>query len=159
MSPLNYLWLCSIEHFMIVLPFNYVGWEGSYCFLFFFRGWLFTARGRVRERCSEVRLRRLRILVHWPELFLNLQLGPLLVVLKVHISCAGSVMGCVGIYFGNLEFQLCGVKNHASVWKWMTYIFFVQRLRVLVSSSQVQGNSSNWVCFYSISSLPSVPRE
>ena len=35
MSPLNYLWLCSIEHFMIVLPFNYVGWEGSYCFLFF----------------------------------------------------------------------------------------------------------------------------
>ena len=34
MSPLNYLWLWSIEHFVIVLPFNYVGWEGSYCFLF-----------------------------------------------------------------------------------------------------------------------------
>ena len=31
------------------------------------------------------------------------------------IPCVDSVMGCVGIYFGNLEFQLCGVKNHASV--------------------------------------------
>ena len=99
------------------------GLGGKLLFSIFFRGWLFTARGRVRERCSEVRLRRLRILVHWPELFLNLQLGPLLVVLKVHISCAGSVMGCVGIYFGNLEFQLYCVKNHASTWKWMTYIF------------------------------------
>ena len=37
---------------------------------------------------------------------------------------AYSVIGLtVGIYFGNLEFQLYCVKNHASTWKWMTYIF------------------------------------
>ena len=36
--------------------------------------------------------------------------------------------------------------------------FFVQRLRALVSSSQVQGDSSNWVRLYSFSSLPSASR-
>ena len=86
--------------------------------IFLFRGWLFAALGGVRERCSEVRLRRLRILVDQNYFWIYNWCCT-----EGTYPCAGSVMGCVGIYFGNLEFQLYCVKNHASVWMRMTYIF------------------------------------
>ena len=128
MSPLNYLWLCSIEHFVIVLPFNYVGWEGSYCFLFFLEAdssLRLVAWGRdVLKWDSEgfefwwTRIIFLRILVDQNYFWIYNWC-----CIEGTYPCAGSVMGCVGIYFGNLEFQLYCVKNHASVWMRMTYIF------------------------------------
>ena len=46
-SDMRYLWTL----FIIMLPFNYEGWEGSYCLLFY-GSWLFTACLIARERCS-----------------------------------------------------------------------------------------------------------
>ena len=60
-------------------------------------------------------------------------------------------MGCVGICVEicveKMKFQIyVWVKNHVSTFVcWHT--FSVQGFRVLVSSSQVQGNSLNWVFF------------
>ena len=48
-SDMRYLWTL----FIIMLPFNYESWEGSYCLLFY-GSWLFTACLIARERCSEI---------------------------------------------------------------------------------------------------------
>ena len=92
-----------------------------------------------------------------PELFLNLQLGLLLVVLKVHIPAPVRSWGVLEFILGIWNSNYIAWKiTQAYECEWHT--FFVQRFRALVSSSQVQGNSSNWVCFYSFSSLPSASR-
>ena len=77
--------------------------------------------------------------------------------------CTSMMYVCTSMMYV-LEFILGIWNSNYIVWKitqaydseWHT--FFVQRFRVLVSSSQVQGNSSSWVRLYSFSSLPSASR-
>ena len=146
MSPLNYLWLCSIEHFMIVLPFNYVGWEGSYCPLFFFEAdssLRLVAWGRdVLKWDSE------GFEFWWTRIIFEFTIG---VVLKVHIPAPVRSWGVLEFILGIWNSNYIAWKiTQAYECEWHT--FFVQRFRVLVSSSQVQGNCLNQVVIPSHSS-------
>ena len=139
-----------LTDFIIVLPFTREGWEGSYCLLFI-----------EADSSLHVWLWGRDVLMFDSEGF---KLWYLIRVIFVCFEGACSLLRfghgvcwkcSYGIWNSNYGKYLRNQKSYVwatSIWESATSTHVHLKFRALVSSSQVQGNSSNWVAFHIFSS-------